>query len=743
MQDHRPQGSKPQFLPGSKPHFLSGSKPRFKVSRTSALVLLALASASAAAQEAAVSTLPSVQVVGDSDPTTTEGTGSYTPRATAASTGLPLTLRETPQSVTVMTRQRMDDEDMRSLADVMASTPGISVQNYDSERYSFSSRGFSVSNYMYDGVPTGFDVGYAAGESSIDPIIYDRVEVVRGATGLLTGAGNPSASINLVRKHATSREFKADVSVSAGNWDTYRGTLDLSTPLSKDGSVRGRIVSAYQDNHSYLDGYQSTKKIFYGVVDADLTSRTTFSAGFNYQDNDPQRSSWGGFPLWYADGGRTDWKRSLNTGADWSSWGSTTSGGFASLEHRFDNDWRVQAVASHSKHEMDGKLLYLYGWPDRETGLGVSGSPAWYLGDRKQNSLDVKATGPFTAFGRRHEVVVGASFTRQYADFDYRSAISAAPVGNFLNWDGSYPEPDWSDTAVTASRYTTKQTGWYGALRMNLADPLKLIVGGRYSTWKTDSVGFGGGSREAFDKNAFTPYAGLLYDINETYTAYVSYTGIFNPQSYQDRNGGWLDPLEGKSYEAGVKGEFLEGRLNASAAVFQVEQDNVAQTDPGYLVPGSINQAYRAAQGTRSRGFDLEVSGEVTPGWNLAAGWSHWTARDGEGNAIQTDQPRSLVRLFTTYRLPGDWNRLTVGGGVNWQSGVYTIASGPNGDERVGQGSYAITNLMARYQFNRNLSAQLNVNNLFDRKYYSQVGFYSQGAWGAGTSTILTMRYQY
>ena len=731
MQDSRPAGRRPRV------------GRHFALRRTPCLVLMALACGVAAAQEGGVATLPTVQVLGDSDPTTTEGTGSYTPRATAASTGLPLTLRETPQSVTVVTRQRMEDENMLSLVDVMASTPGISVQNYDSERYSFNSRGFSVSNYMYDGIPTSFDTGYAAGESALDPIIYDRVEVVRGATGLMSGTGNPSASINLVRKHATRREFTADMSVSAGNWDTYRGTLDLSTPLSANGNVRGRIVSAYQDNHSYLDGYRNKKKIFYGVVDADITPNTTLSVGFNYQDNDPRRSNWGGFPLWYSDGGRTDWVRSLNTGADWSSWGSTTQGVFASLEHRFDNGWTVHAVGSHSKNEMDAKLLYLYGWPDRETGLGMGASPAWYLGDRKQNSVDFKASGPFTLFGRRHEAVVGASFNRQYADFDYRSALSVAPVGNFLDWDGSYPEPDWSDSSTTASRYTTKQTGWYGALRLNLADPLKLIVGGRYSTWKTDSVGFGGGDHTAFDKSEFIPYAGLLYDLNENYTAYVSYTGIFNPQSYQDRNGNWLDPLEGKSYEAGIKGEFLDGRLNASAAVFQIEQDNVAQEDPGYMVPGTINPAYTAAQGTRSRGFDLEVSGELMPGWNLAAGWSHWTARDGDGNAIQTDQPRSLVRLFTTYRLPGDWSRLTVGGGVNWQSHVYTIASGPDGDERVGQGSYAIANLMARYRFNRNLSAQLNVNNLFDRKYYSQIGFYSQGAWGAGRSAMLTMRYQY
>ena len=150
--------------------------------------------------------------------------------------------------------------------------------------------------------------------------------------------------------------------------------------------------------------------------------------------------------------------------------------------------------------------------------------------------------------------------------------------------------------------------------------------------------------------------------------------------------------------------------------------------------------------GMRSSSAQERATGrarEVSPGWNVGAGWSHWTARYSDGNPIQTDQPRSLVRLFTTYRLPGDWNRLTVGGGVNWQSHVYTIANGPNGEERVGQGSYALVNLMARYRFDKSLSAQLNINNLMDRKYYSQIGFYSQGAWAAGRSATLTMRYQY
>ena len=483
--------------------------------------------------------------------------------------------------------------------------------------------------------------------------------------------------------------------------------------------------------------------MFYGVVDADLTPDTTLSVGFNYQDNDPRGSTWGGFPLWYADGGRTSWARSVTTGADWTSWASTTSGAFLDLAHRFANGWRLDALLNHSKHEADAKLLYLTGWPDRATGLGMDASPGYYLGERKQNSVDLKLSGPVSLFGREHELVFGLSRSRHYADFDSRPALDWAPVGDFREWDGSYPEPQWDSETVSASRNTTEQNGLYGAARLSLAEPLTLIVGGRYSQWKTDAVGWDGSARNKFDKNEFTPYAGLLFDFARDYTAYVSYTGIFKPQASRDRNGGWLDPLEGKAYEAGVKGEFLDGRLNASAAVFQIEQDNLAQADVGHLVPGTTDQAYYAAQGTRSRGYDLELTGELSPGWSIAAGLSHWTARDGRGAAVQTDQPRTLLRLFSTYRLPGAWHRLTVGGGVNWQSRVYTLASGPRGEERVGQGSYALVNLMARCRFNRNLSAQLNVNNLFDKKFYDQVGFYSQGAWGAPRSVVATLSYRY
>jgi len=608
-------------------------------------VILAQVADSTADQAAAatpVATLQAIKASAATDEVTTEGTRSYTPRATRAGTGLALSLRETPQSVTVITRQRIEDQNMLSVKDVMASTPGISVQNYDADRYSFYSRGFAIDTYLYDGIPTALTggAGWAAGESTIDPIIYDRVEVVRGATGLLTGAGNPSAAVNFVRKRAGSREFKADLSLGAGSNDTYRASADLQTPLTEDGRIRGRLVAAHQQGDSYMDRYSTRKSVIYGTVEADLTDRTVLRLGYHYQENSPKSGPWGGFPLWYADSSRTDWDRGLNTGTDWSKWASKNQGAFLSLEHEFDNGWRVDTLFNYSKNSTDEKLLYLSGWPDRETGLGMTASPARYYGDRTQKSVDIKASGPVTLFGRQHELVVGANHSRQKTLFYGRSAVNAASMGNFFDWDGSYPEPEWGEETV-AQENRTRQTGLYAAARLNLTDSLKVILGGRYSEWKTEQ---GGTSPYTFSKSAFTPYAGILYDLNDYLTAYASYTSIFNPQSYQDRDGRWLDPLEGDSYEVGLKGSFLDGRLNASAALFQINQDNLAQTDTGYLVPGTVKQAYYAAKGTRSRGYELEVSGEPLEGWSMMASLTHWTARDADHNAVQTNQPRTQLK---------------------------------------------------------------------------------------------------
>lgn len=671
---------------------------------------------------------------------TTEGSGSYTSGSMNTATRLDLSLRHTPQSVSVVTRQMMDDMALESITDVVNMTTGVSSKAIDSSRSGFAARGFDITNLQIDGVPTTWSSGWAAGETEMDTLIYDRVEIVRGASGLIAGAGNPSAAINLVRKRADSREFTGFVSGGVGTWDRYQGSLDLSSALNDSGTVRGRLVGSYlQQDDSYVDLEKDQKTVLYGTLGIDLTDNTLLNLGASYQENNPTASMWGGLPTWFSDGTRTDWSPSKTTAADWTEWSSEHTTYFANIEHRFDSDARVYAAYSRSLNEADLRLLYLSGAPDKITGLGMNASPTWYDVKREQDNLDLYASLPFSLGGQEHEFIIGLMHSKQELVTDRRARLSVPPVGNFHEWDGSYPEPAWG-SSTTYTTQDTEQLGGYAVARLRLSDPLQLILGSRISNWKTSGMKWDG-SRYSFRHNQVpTPYAGLIYDINEQYSAYLSYSDIFNPQDYQDRNGDYLDPLEGKNYEAGLKAEYFAGRLNASLAVFRIEQDNLAQPDVGQVVPGSIAQAYYPAQGTTSDGYEIELSGALTENWNLLLGWSQFSAKDADGESVNTRFPRRTANLFSTYR----FNRLTLGAGLNWEDSNYTRANNPLGQaEKLEQQAYTLVNVMARYQFTDQLSAQLNINNLLDKTYYSQIGFYSQHAFGAPRHGNLTVKYSF
>ena len=210
--------------------------------------------------------------------TVTEGTGSYTPGYIATATRMVLKPRETPQSISVITRQHMDDFALDNVDDVMRHTPGITVSAYDTDRTNYYSRGFSINNFQYDGIPSAVrNVAYSAGNTLSDMAIYDRIEVLKGASGLLSGAGSLGGTINLVRKKPTS-DFHAHITTGAGSWDNYRTEADVSGPLTESGNVRGRAVAAYQDRQSYIDRYSNQSSVFYGILEFDLSPDTLLTS---------------------------------------------------------------------------------------------------------------------------------------------------------------------------------------------------------------------------------------------------------------------------------------------------------------------------------------------------------------------------------------------------------------------------------------------------------------------------------
>lgn len=254
--------------------------------------------ADAAAGGEAMAMMPEVSVKAQQD--ATEGSGAYVstlPIATA--TPLGLSIRETPQSVSVITQQRMQDQGLNTIAQVMAQTPGITLFSLGSERTGFTSRGYSITNYQLDGVSThseNLGLNAIPSQSLADMALYDRIEVLRGASGLMTGAGDASGAINMVRKKPTA-QFQASVEGELASYDERRAMADVSGPLNETGSVRGRLVTVYEEGDSIIDDYSRDKKVVYGVVEADLSRDTKLTAGVTHQRKRSNGSlSYLGFP---------------------------------------------------------------------------------------------------------------------------------------------------------------------------------------------------------------------------------------------------------------------------------------------------------------------------------------------------------------------------------------------------------------------------------------------------------------
>jgi len=686
----------------------------------------------------------------------TEDTHAYTTGVMASATGLPLSMRDTPQSVTVITRQQMDDQGSNSIADTLRRAPGVSVQNYDSERWEFSSRGLPITNFQYDGVNATYDGVYDYGTTSTDMAVYDHLEIIKGSAGLLSGSGDPSATVNLIRKKPT-REFKASVTQTFGSWDNYRTEGDISGPLTESGNLRGRFVGVYQDRQSYLDHYQHTKDIGYGILEADLTPDTLLTFGIDQQDTRSRGASWTGFPMFFSDGSRTHFSRSFNPAADWSRRDFQNQTLFASVQQQLANDWSLKVSLDRKRSQHDTLLASASGGnPDPVSGDGMYMFMGKYKGDQLQNTLDVNLSGPFNLFGREHELIMGFMATRSKQDVPVYGSIYPAVGGSIFDWHGEYAKPDIPRSGQ--NDIVQRQTGAYLATRLKPTDDLSVILGTRVSTFSgTDTTDFydptKADNRTTYRQSGVvTPYAGIVYDLNDTWSVYTSYTQIYRPQSSKDADRKLLDPIEGATYEAGLKAAFYDGRLNASFAAFRIEQDNVAEYVSGF----ETDSVYRPIAGATTKGFEAQLSGEVLDGWNISAGYTYQHTRDANNDyvyssVLQTTTPQQVVRLFSSYRLPGALEHVTVGGGVNWQSEFFgnvfqpdpndTVNFGQNA--RITQDSYYLVDLMARYRFNEHLSTTLNVKNLFDKKYYTGLGNFGTGFYGEPRSLQLATKWDF
>ncbi|HSC67866.1 MAG TPA: TonB-dependent receptor plug domain-containing protein, partial [Cellvibrio sp.] len=216
---------------------------------------------------------------------------------TKTATKLNLTVLETPQVVSVISRDQIDDFGLREINSLLSYVPGVTVEQVETGRTYYTARGFDIVNFQSDGVGAPFSYGLTQGHE--DTAIYEQVEVVKGATGLITGLANPSATINYLRKRPTE-ETRAAVAGTLGSWNLYRLDGDISGPIIAD-KLNGRLVVAKQDGDSYLDRYGKELTVFYGIVSSEITDSTRFTLGHSINDSHSDANSSGALPLFYSD----------------------------------------------------------------------------------------------------------------------------------------------------------------------------------------------------------------------------------------------------------------------------------------------------------------------------------------------------------------------------------------------------------------------------------------------------------
>ncbi|AYV46569.1 TonB-dependent siderophore receptor [Caulobacter flavus] len=665
-----------------------------------------LAAAAHAADAPAMDAAPAADAPAEANLEGVVVTGAKT--RTSAVTGLDMSFRETPQSVSIVDQTMIKNFALTSVNDLLAQATGVNVERVETDRTYYNSRGFDITNFQVDGVGLPLIWGIQFGD--LDTVLFDRVEVVRGANSMMTGTGNPSATVNYVRKRPTA-EFQASGALQYGSWDAKRLEADVSGPLNESGTLRGRLIYANEDKDSYLDHYHVNRNVYAALLAWDVTPNTTATFGWSMQDNRADGVLWGALPLVYSDGSLINYDVSASTSADWTYWDVRDQQAFAEVEHRLDNGWRIKAIATAKRFQEKAKLLYAYADPsiDPVTGLGVKGMAGVYPSIYESYTLDTYASGPFQAFGRTHQLVVGGQVSRseghEYEDFSGDTVVYA-PVST---WGSTQPTEPTYPGAYLAANETTKLARFYAATHLSVTDQLKVVAG--FNALKLKSYGFSYGADQARDEDKVSPYLGATYDVTGNVSLYASYTDIFNPQSEVDSTHRTLAAVHGKSYEAGVKSEWFDGRLYVTGAIFKAKQNGLAAW-AGYFDDG---KSYYAAQDTESKGYEIEVAGRITDNWRVNAGW---TALEIEDSATGADArvflPRKTLKASTTYTVPSLRN-LTVGASVRWQDDI-AMDGVP-----VTQDAYAVFDLMAGVDVTDKIRATLNVRNVGDEKYLNSL----------------------
>lgn len=642
---------------------------------------------------------------------TGERESRYQVENTTSATRTDTPLRDVPQSVQVVPQQVLRDQQVNRLDEAVRNVSGVTIgDNFGNTRDNFVIRGFATDfggNILRDGFrSTGFNSGFN------ETANLERVEVLKGPASVLFGNLAPGGIINLITKKPLEEPFYS-ATLEVGNYGFYQPSIDVSGPLNPDRTVLYRLNGVYQNSDTFRDFDQDIERIFIApVLSWQLGNQTNLTLEFDYLND--ERPFDRGLIAIGDEVVDIPFDRILGEPDDISEIEQIGAG--YTLEHRFNENWSIRNAfrfLSSDTFDYRADSVEL----DEETGILTRN---FRSNDdiSRSYATQTELIGNFATGSVQHTLLFGVDlYWLNNEGTQRRLPEGLTPELNIF--DPVYnliPRPALSELTLLF-RDDSQRTNTVGIFlqdQIDLADNWHLLVGGRLDILNQEGEDNTEDTTSEQNVDAFSPRVGIVYQPIEPISLYASYSRSFQPNIFTRADGSFLEPERGTQYEVGVKGEFLDGRLAATLAAYQITKTNVATPNPENPEIDFIPIGEQ-----RSRGIELDVTGEILPGWNIIASYAYTDAEVTESNELAGTEgnrlnnvPYNAASLWTTYEIQsGDLE------GLGFGFGVFFVGERQGDLENTFElPSYLRTDAAIYYRRN-NWRAAVNFKNLFDVEY--------------------------
>ena len=657
--------------------------------------------------------------------------GYRVPNATSA-TRTDTPTRDIPQSIQVVPQQVLEDQQVQRVEDALENVSGVQ-QTVSSLNVatSFLIRGFETTNIYRDGLrdPTNFSSG-----SELANI--DRIEVLKGPAAVLYGQGELGGLVNFVTKQPLAEPFYS-VEGTVGNFNLYGGAIDLTGPLNDSRTLLYRLNLSGQKSDTFIDFSEIERYLIAPVLTWQVGQNTTLTFEGDYQDR--RYPEVPGLP---AEGtvlpnpngelprdlflGDPDFNfrevRSLRVGYR--------------FEHRFSENWAVRNSFKAAFQSLDSQFAFPIGLQEDQRTFDQLYAATNTPDDRDVYALDTNVVGKFQTGSLQHQLLFGVNFDSLAVSRDLFLA-ELDPIDIF---DPVYGRSPGEVIRRIVVNDRSESLGFYVQDQISLLENLQLVLGGRFDVVDQKQEDLVASTTSEQQNEAFSPRVGIVYQPIQPISLYASFSRSFNPVAPGTilANGEAAEPERGTQYEVGIKADFLQGKVSSTLALYELTRSNVVTSDP--------NDPFASIQTgeQRSRGVELDVAGEILPGWRVIASYAYTDAKITQDNRYDignrlVNVPKNSASLWTTYEVQkGGLQGLGFGVGLRYVG------------EREGDlensfelPSYFRTDAAIFYKRN-NFRAALNVNNLFDTEYFEAAQNGRAGVFpGAPLTVIGTIGFEF